>query len=92
MTINFSAALTLSPSFLCIFFVLFIFLFVLIAGLALLENKRQKQHAPNVFTHDLGKAQPGLAHTHPHMPKNRTHSHTHKQGHCALGKSAPLSH
>lgn len=55
-----------------IYFVIFFVAFVLVAALALLENKRQKQHAPNVFTHDLAKAKP--AHTH-----TLAHSHT-----CAL--------
>jgi len=52
-------------------FILFVFLCVLVAALALLGNKRQKQHAPNVFTHDLAEAQPALT----HLSKDRTHTH-----------------
>jgi len=58
-------------------FILFVFLCVLVAALALLGNKRQKQHAPNVFTHDLAEAQPALT----HLSKDRTHTQTHTPPH-----------
>jgi len=58
-------------------FILFVFLCVLVAALALLGNKRQKQHAPNVFTHDLAEAQPALT----HLSKDRTHTQTHTHHH-----------